>query len=93
VVLHRDVLLWMVPWQYVGALVALLMADWCRCDGSTWRIHVARWSDGSRLATNHCPDLRIALIGDEDSGKSTLLGVLTHGTLDDGLCRFPATLL
>ena len=29
-------------------------------------------------------DLRIAVIGNVDSGKSTLVGVLTKGLLDDG---------
>lgn len=28
--------------------------------------------------------LRIALVGNVDSGKSTLVGVLTKGLLDDG---------
>lgn len=34
--------------------------------------------DGSRV------DLRVATIGNVDSGKSTLVGVLTRGQLDDG---------
>lgn len=29
-------------------------------------------------------DVRVAMIGNVDSGKSTLIGVLTRGTLDDG---------
>lgn len=29
-------------------------------------------------------DLRVAVVGNVDAGKSTLLGVLTHGMLDDG---------
>lgn len=29
-------------------------------------------------------DTRIAMIGNVDSGKSTLIGVLTNATLDDG---------
>ena len=29
-------------------------------------------------------DIRIAVIGNVDSGKSTLVGVLTKGELDDG---------
>ena len=36
------------------------------------------------FATNTCPDLRIALLGEAQSGKSTLLGVLAHDELDDG---------
>ena len=29
-------------------------------------------------------DVRVAMIGNVDSGKSTLIGVLTHAALDDG---------
>ena len=29
-------------------------------------------------------DVRIAVVGNVDSGKSTLVGVLTRNTLDDG---------
>ena len=29
-------------------------------------------------------DTRVAMIGNVDSGKSTLIGVLTNATLDDG---------
>lgn len=29
-------------------------------------------------------DVRVAVVGNVDSGKSTMLGVLTHGILDDG---------
>lgn len=31
-----------------------------------------------------CSDVRIAVVGNVDSGKSTLIGVLTGGTLDNG---------
>lgn len=38
-----------------------------------------------------CPhqflDLRVAVLGNVDSGKSTLLGVLTQGELDNGRGR------
>ena len=30
------------------------------------------------------PDVRIAIVGNVDSGKSTLIGVLTGGDLDNG---------
>ena len=30
------------------------------------------------------PPLRVAVVGNVDAGKSTLLGVLTHGELDNG---------
>jgi len=29
-------------------------------------------------------DFRVAVVGNVDAGKSTLLGVLTHGVLDNG---------
>lgn len=32
-------------------------------------------------------DLRLAVLGNVDAGKSTLLGVLTQGELDDGRGR------
>ena len=33
------------------------------------------------------PSLRVAVVGNVDAGKSTLLGVLTHGEMDDGRGR------
>lgn len=40
----------------------------------------------SRCATDSCPprEVRVAIIGNVDSGKSTLVGVLTRSMLDDG---------
>lgn len=35
-------------------------------------------------STERIHDLRVVLLGDHDVGKSTLVGVLTQGTLDDG---------
>ena len=32
-------------------------------------------------------DVRVAVIGNVDSGKSTLVGVLTKGIMDDGRAR------
>ena len=29
-------------------------------------------------------EIRVAVVGNVDAGKSTLLGVLTHGELDNG---------
>lgn len=39
-----------------------------------------------RLRAEECDfvDLRVAVVGNVDAGKSTLLGVLTHGVLDNG---------
>ena len=34
--------------------------------------------------TDDFMEVRVAVVGNVDSGKSTLLGVLTHGVLDDG---------
>ena len=35
-------------------------------------------------AHTHTHTLRVAVVGNVDAGKSTLLGVLTHGELDNG---------
>lgn len=37
-----------------------------------------------RRATDTPLEVRVAIIGNVDSGKSTLTGVLTRATLDDG---------
>ena len=39
-----------------------------------------------RKQSSDCPrlEVRVAVIGNVDSGKSTLVGVLTRGLLDDG---------
>lgn len=39
---------------------------------------------GSGLSVREENDIRIAVIGNVDSGKSTLVGVLTKGIMDDG---------
>ena len=41
-------------------------------------------SMNSSLAVREENDIRIAVIGNVDSGKSTLVGVLTKGIMDDG---------
>ena len=38
----------------------------------------------SQLQVREENDVRIAVIGNVDSGKSTLVGVLTKGIMDDG---------
>ena len=38
----------------------------------------------SSLAVREENDVRVAVIGNVDSGKSTLVGVLTKGIMDDG---------
>jgi GTPase len=42
---------------------------------------------------DHVLDVRVCIVGDADSGKSTLLGVLTTGKLDNGSVRFSFSLL
>jgi hypothetical protein len=42
----------------------------------------------SDVAEDDFMDVRIAVVGNVDAGKSTLLGVLSHGELDDGLSMF-----
>ncbi|KAL5018142.1 hypothetical protein ScPMuIL_003864 [Solemya velum] len=37
-----------------------------------------------RVETDDFMELRVAVVGNVDAGKSTLLGVLTHGELDNG---------
>ncbi|XP_015781083.1 GTP-binding protein 1 [Tetranychus urticae] len=37
-----------------------------------------------RAKTNDFHEVRVAVVGNVDAGKSTLLGVLTHGELDNG---------
>ncbi|XP_072527294.1 GTP binding protein 1, like [Salminus brasiliensis] len=37
-----------------------------------------------RVAENDFMEVRVAVVGNVDAGKSTLLGVLTHGELDNG---------
>eukprot|EP00035_Acanthoeca_spectabilis_P022042 m.441661 g.441661 ORF g.441661 m.441661 type:complete len:575 (-) comp18690_c0_seq1:1374-3098(-) len=38
----------------------------------------------TRLGGDDFRDIRVAVVGNVDAGKSTLLGVLTHGELDNG---------
>ena len=47
-------------------------------------LQVADWLVRARLADDDFIDLRVAVVGNVDAGKSTMLGVLTHGDLDDG---------
>ena len=46
--------------------------------GACWRVLVRELRDGDYI------DVRVAVAGNVDSGKSTLIGVLTRGGLDDG---------
>ena len=46
--------------------------------------HVADYLVRRQAAEDDFIDVRVACVGNVDAGKSTLLGVLTHGGLDDG---------
>ena len=41
-------------------------------------------SDAAKPRNAARPDVRVAMLGNVDSGKSTLVGVLAKGVLDDG---------
>ena len=66
------------------------LAEECGSDVQILRTHAessGNVSDAmvrSRMAEDDFIDLRIAVVGNVDAGKSTMLGVLTHGGLDDG---------
>src|SRR5687767_12848278 len=40
-----------------------------------------------KLSSKDLMDIRICVLGNVDAGKSTLVGVLTNGALDDGRVR------
>lgn len=63
----------MVLYLWFGVLLALSMILICVC------VYV--------LMPTQFLDLRVAVLGNVDSGKSTLLGVLTQGELDNGRGR------
>ncbi|CAK4206967.1 unnamed protein product [Aphanomyces euteiches] len=67
------------------------------CQVLSAKMHVQSFREGSqpsykaarvavsRIAETHAKkQVRVSVIGDVDSGKSTLIGVLTRGCLDDG---------
>ncbi|XP_071447489.1 GTP-binding protein 2 isoform X2 [Hetaerina americana] len=56
------------------------------CDNGTLR-HVAEVLVRKVPDDQHNIEVRVAVIGSADAGKSTLLGVLTHGQLDNGRGR------
>ena len=56
---------------------------------TTYILHVTGGASAEILVRRHtdgcpCMEVRVAVIGNVDSGKSTLVGVLTRGMLDDG---------
>lgn len=46
--------------------------------------HVSEYLVRKRAKDNDFVEVRVAVVGNVDAGKSTLLGVLTHGELDNG---------
>eukprot|EP01147_Barroeca_monosierra_P008542 gene8542-989_t len=66
------------------------LADACNADISLLRVHeeeagkVAEYLVRKRCAPDQFSEVRIAVVGNVDAGKSTLLGVLTHNVLDNG---------
>jgi len=46
--------------------------------------YVAEYLVRKRAKENDFQEVRVAVVGNVDAGKSTLLGVLTHGELDNG---------
>ena len=76
----------------LNASVATLrcIAEQLDCDMSELRNREAQNGKTSefllrqRFPEEDFNEVRIAVVGNVDAGKSTLLGVLTHGTLDDG---------
>lgn len=46
--------------------------------------YIAEYLVRKKAADNDFVEVRVAVVGNVDAGKSTLLGVLTHGELDNG---------
>lgn len=69
------------------------LADECAADISLLRQrHEAEGDAAEYLVRRRCDgddfiEVRVAVVGNVDAGKSTLLGVLTHGELDNGRGR------
>ncbi|XP_022668699.1 GTP-binding protein 1-like isoform X1 [Varroa destructor] len=78
--------------EELGASVATLrsMADTQECDCVQLRSkkeaagQVAEFLVRRRPQNDDFQEVRVAVVGNVDAGKSTLLGVLTHGELDNG---------
>lgn len=78
--------------EQTAASVATLtkMSDECNADISLLRTHdeedgqVSEYLIRRRCAADTFSEVRVAVVGNVDAGKSTLLGVLTHNVLDNG---------
>lgn len=81
--------------EQMASSVATLtkLANECSADISLLRTRKEEGGDVVEyLVRNRCDgddfiEIRVAVVGNVDAGKSTLLGVLTHGGLDDGRGR------
>ncbi|KAI9026211.1 P-loop containing nucleoside triphosphate hydrolase protein [Hyaloraphidium curvatum] len=75
---------------------------WCRPEGGEWEREVAECTvrrvvrEGAQEEGRMFTDVRVAVVGGPDAGKSTLIGVLSHGQRDNargrarlGLLRHP----
>ena len=55
-------------------IIAILLLQW----------DIAKFTNGYNASSSSLSLSRVAVVGNVDAGKSTLLGVLTHGVLDNG---------
>ena len=73
-----------------SAATLLSLSTACNCECSLLRekfLEAGRTAEfliRSRILEDDFTEVRVAVVGNVDAGKSTLLGVLTHGLLDDG---------
>lgn len=68
--------------QKIGASITILTERQINRDRKSFRILVRK--EPEECMIDSCEELRVAVLGSTDVGKSTLLGVLTHGDLDNG---------
>ena len=72
----------------IATLLSLSTA--CNCESTLLRENkvdagmTAEYLVRARIREDDFAEVRVAVVGNVDAGKSTLLGVLTHGVLDDG---------
>lgn len=69
--------------EKIGASITILAERQISRDRKSFRILVRKEPEECMIES--CEELRVAVLGSTDVGKSTLLGVLTHGDLDNGL--------
>ena len=69
--------------EKIGASINILTERQISRDRKSFKILVRKEPEECMIES--CEELRVAVLGSTDVGKSTLLGVLTHGDLDNGL--------